>query len=80
MTKLFTSLTDKSAMFNVLKHAIDVFVWDKVTPDQRSALQRHLQKMEAHYGGYDVHCEIARGTDMRSMKLTITVNPARTVQ
>lgn len=68
--KLFSTLTDKASMFNVLKHAIDVFIWDRV-------LQQHLAMMENNSEGYEVHTEIARGKDMKSMKITITVNPAR---
>lgn len=75
--KLFASVMDKANMFNVLKHAIDIFVWDKVSPHQQYMLMNHIQAMESYGGTYEVNCEVAQSADQRSMKLTITVHPAR---
>lgn len=75
--KLFASVMDKANMFNVLKHAIDVFVWDKVTPAQQATLRDHLARMEAYGGTYEAKCEVAQDPKGESIKLTITVARAK---
>jgi len=67
----------KNKMFDWIKRTLEQFVIDYITIEQRAMLVKHVDRMQAHQGAFEVKCEIAQSADGQSMRIVTTISPAR---
>lgn len=77
MSILLSDIAGKARLIHWIKDTASQFILPFVTIAQRATVQRHIEKMEAHEGPYEVKAEVAQSADGRSMRLIISIYPGR---